>query len=166
MSISELLLPEFDEEMKKTRITLERVPTKPDFAPHPKSMPLGKLAPHVAQLAGFGLSILTTPRVDFSTGSYKALPLESAAQLVSALDEGAAKVRKALAETPDDAWRENWQLLLQGKPIFNGSRFLAYRQMFLNHIVHHRAQLGVYLRLNGQPVPATYGPSADDTLGF
>lgn len=166
MSVSELLLPEFDEEIRKTRVTLERVPAQPDFAPHPKSMPLGRLAPHVAQLAGFGLSVLTTPRLDFSAGSYKPLPFESAAQLVSVLDDGAAKVRKALSETPDDAWQQNWQLLLQGKPIFSGSRFLAYRQMFLNHIVHHRAQLGVYLRLNGQPVPATYGPSADDTLGF
>jgi uncharacterized damage-inducible protein DinB len=166
MSVSELLLPEFDEEMRKTRVTLERVPAQPDFAPHPKSMPLGRLAPHVAQLAGFGLSVLTTPRLDFSAGSYKPLPFESAAQLVSVLDDGVAKVRKALSETPDDAWQQNWQLLLQGKPIFSGSRFLAYRQMFLNHIVHHRAQLGVYLRLNGQPVPATYGPSADDTLGF
>ncbi len=166
MSVSELLLTEFDEEMKKTRTTLERVPAKPDFAPHPKSMPLGKLAPHVAELAGFGLSILTTPRVDFSTSSYRPLPFESAQQLVAVFDEGAAKVRKALQETKDDAWQQNWQLVLQGKPIFDGSRFLAYRQMFLNHLVHHRAQLGVYLRLNGQPVPATYGPSADDTLGF
>ena len=84
MSISELLLPEFDEEMKKTRRTLERVPAdKADFAPHTKSMPLGKLAPHVAQLAGFGLSVLTTPEVDFSKGSYKPLPFESAAQLAA-----------------------------------------------------------------------------------
>ncbi len=166
MPISDLLLPEFDEEMKKTRIALERVPAKPDFAPHPKSMPLGRLAPHIAQLAGFGLRILTTPRVDFSTESYKPLPFESAEQLVAVFDDGTAKVRKALEETPDDAWQQNWQLIIQGKPIFGGSRFLAYRQMFLNHLVHHRAQLGVYLRLNDRPVPATYGPSADDTLGF
>ena len=59
-----------------------------------------------------------------------------------------------------------WKLSFRGKPIFSGSRFLAYRQMFLNHLVHHRAQLGVYLRLNEKPVPATYGPSADDTMGF
>src|SRR5438876_11879622 len=167
MSISELLLPEFDEEMKKTRTTLERVPAdKPEFAPHPKSMPLGKLAPHVAQLAGFGLSILTTPGLDFSKGSYKPLPLESAAQLVQVFDEGSAKVRSALASIPDAAWTENWKLSSGDKSIFEGSRFLAYRQMFLNHIVHHRAQLGVYLRLTGVPVPATYGPSADDKLGF
>ena len=167
MPISEFLLPEFDSEMKKTRTTLERVPAdKKDFAPHPKSMPLGKLAPHVAQLAGFGLTILTTPELDFAKGSIKPLPFESPAQLVQALDEGAAKVRTALQSTPDEAWKENWKLSFQGKPIFEGSRFLAYRQMFLNHLVHHRAQLGVYLRLNEKPVPATYGPSADDTMGF
>jgi uncharacterized damage-inducible protein DinB len=129
-------------------------------------MPLGKLAAHVAQLAGFGLTILTTPEYDFAKGSIKPLPFESSAQLVQALDDGAAKVRAALQATPDEAWKENWKLSSQGKTIFEGQRFLAYRQMFLNHLVHHRAQLGVYLRLNDQPVPATYGPSADDRLGF
>ena len=167
MPISELVLPEFDEEMKKTRTTLERVPAdKPDFVPHPKSMPLGKLAPHVAQLAGFGLTILTAPGLDFAQGSYKPLPMESAAQLVRVFDEGAAKVRSALASLPDEAWKQKWQLSIGAKTIFEGNRFLAYRQMFLNHLVHHRAQLGVYLRLNGRPVPSIYGPSADETLGF
>ena len=167
MRISELLLPELDEEIKKTRTTLERVPSdKKDFAPHSKSMPLGKLAPHVAQLAGFGLTILTTPAFDFSTGSIAPLPFETSAQLVKALDEGAAKVRTALEATPDEAWKENWKLSFQGKTIFEGERFLAYRQMFLNHMVHHRAQLGVYLRLTDKLVPATYGPSADDKMGF
>jgi uncharacterized damage-inducible protein DinB len=167
MPISELLLLEFDEEIKKTRTALERVPVdKKDFAPHPKSMPLGKLAPHVAQLAGFGLTVLTTPELDFSKGSIQPVPFESSAQLVKAFDEGAAQARAALKNTPDEAWTENWKLSFQGKPIFKGPRFLAYRQMFLNHLVHHRAQLGVYLRLNEKPVPATYGPSADDTMGF
>ena len=166
MPINELLLAEFDEEAKKTRATLERVPAKPDFAPHAKSMPLGKLAPHVAQLGGFGVSVLTTPQLDFATGNYKPLPFESAEQLVRAFDEGCAGVRAALKNTPDSAWQQNWKLLINGKAIFDGTRFLAYRQMFLNHLVHHRAQLGVYLRLNEQPVPATYGPSADETLGF
>jgi uncharacterized damage-inducible protein DinB len=165
--ISDLLLLEFDAEMAKTRRTLERVPTtKGTFAPHAKSMPLQRLAPHVAQLTSFGHTVLTTPELDFSTGSFTPLPFESPAQLVRALDEGAAKVRTALKSTPDSAWTETWKLSFQGKPIFSGSRFLAYREMFLNHIVHHRAQLGVYLRLNDLPVPATYGPSADDTLGF
>jgi uncharacterized damage-inducible protein DinB len=167
MPINELLLLEFDEEMKKTRATLERVPAdKKDFAPHPKSMPLGKLAPHVAELAGFGVTVMTTPALDFSTGSRERLAFESNEQLVKAFDEGAAKARAALASLPDEAWTQNWKLSFGDKAIFNGSRFLAYRQMFLNHLVHHRAQLGVYLRLNEKPVPATYGPSADDRMGF
>jgi len=167
MPINELLLTEFDEEMKKTRTMLERVPEdKKDFAPHPKSMPLNKLAPHIAQLSGFGLTILTTPELDFSKSSFKPLPFESASQLVHAFDDGAAKARAALKSLPDEAWTQPWKLSFGGKPIFSGSRFLAYRQMFLNHLVHHRAQLGVYLRLNERPVPATYGPSADDTMGF
>ncbi|MGH9502289.1 MAG: DinB family protein [Terriglobales bacterium] len=167
MHISDLLLLEFDAETKATRTTLERVPEdNKDFTPHAKSMPLNKLAPHVAELAGFGLTILTTPELDFSKSTRKRVAFESASQLVRVFDEGAAQVRAALKNTPDEAWTENWKLSFQGKPIFEGSRFLAYRQMFLNHLVHHRAQLGVYLRLNNKPVPATYGPSADDTMGF
>ena len=167
MSISELLLPEFDAEMKTTRTTLERVPfDKTGFKPHAKSMPLEKLAPHVAELAGFGLTVLTTPELDFSAAPNRPRPPFESAGLLKAFDEGSAKVRAALKDLPDKAWTENWKLSFQGKPIFSGPRFLAYRQMFLNHLVHHRAQLGVYLRLNDKPLPATYGPSADDTMGF
>ena len=166
MTISDLLLTEFDEEAKKTRAVLGRVPAKPDYAPHTKSMKLGQLAPHVAQLAGFGLSVLTGPGLDFSQTSFTPLPFESGAQLVRAFDDNAVKVRQALATTPDRAWTDPWKLSFQGKSIFEGSRFLAYRQMFINHLVHHRAQLGVYLRLNDEPVPGTYGPSADDRQGF
>ena len=167
MPISELLLPEFDAEMKTTRTMLERVPEdKKEFAPHPKSMRLDQLAPHVAELAGFGVTVLTTPELDFATSTRTRVPFESAAQLVKVFDEGAAKVRAALKNTPDEAWTQNWKLSFGGKPIFAGPRFLAYRQMFLNHLVHHRAQLGVYLRLNDKPLPSTYGPSADDRMGF
>ena len=165
--INELLLSEFDAEAQKTRTMLERVPMKADYKPHAKSMPLGKLAPHVAELPGFGLTILTTPELDFGSGPPRQRPgFESPEQLVKAFDDGAAKVRSALKNTSEAAWNEPWKLSFGGKPIFSGSRFLAYRQMFLNHLVHHRAQLGVYLRLNDVPLPATYGPSADDTMGF
>jgi uncharacterized damage-inducible protein DinB len=167
MPISELLLPEFDAEMKTTRTTLERVPFhKTGFVPHKKSMPLEKLAPHVAELAGFGLTILTTPSLDFANQPQHARPPFDQAGLLKAFDEGVAKTRSVLKDLPDSAWKEDWKLSFQGKPIFSGQRFLAYRQMFLNHLVHHRAQLGVYLRLNDVPLPATYGPSADDTMGF
>jgi hypothetical protein len=167
MPISEFLVPEFDHEMKTTRITLERVPfDKKGFAPHPKSMPLDRLAPHVAELAGFGLVILTTPELDFSAGPSRPRPPFELEGLLKLFDENVAKVRTTLQNMNDDAWTQNWKLSFQGKQIFAGSRFMAYREMFMNHLVHHRAQLGVYLRLNGKPLPATYGPSADDTMGF
>jgi uncharacterized damage-inducible protein DinB len=167
MPMNELLLSEFDEEIKKTRATLERVSTDmKQFKPHEKSMPMEKLAPHVAELAGFGVSVLTTPELDFAKSNFTPLPFESTAQLLSAFDAGAAKAREALEKTGDEAFKQHWKLSFQGKPLFEGSRFLAYRQMFMNHLVHHRAQLGVYLRLNNKPLPATYGPSADDRLGF
>jgi uncharacterized damage-inducible protein DinB len=167
MPISDLLMPEFDEEMKKTRVTLERVPAdKKDFVPHAKSMPLGKLAPHVAGLNEFGLTILTTPEYNFAKGTRKPLVFETAADLVNALDEGAAKVRAAVQNTTDEVWQQEWKVSFEGKTLFKGSRFLAYREMYMNHLVHHRAQLGVYLRLNDVPVPATFGPSADERMGF
>jgi hypothetical protein len=167
MTISDFLLSEFDAEAKTTALTLERVPMKADFAPHAKSMPLGKLAPHVAELPGFGHTILTTPELDFSAGPPRTRPgFESPEQLVKDFEDRAAKLRTALKQTPDTAWNDPWKLSFQGKTIFSGSRFLAYREMFLNHLVHHRAQLGVYLRLNDKPLPASYGPSADDRMGF
>ena len=162
MKMSEALLVEFDQEVEKTKKTLERVPNDPSFKPHAKSMALGALAAHIAELAGFGESVVTMASLEFAGGTYKPLPFESAAQLVRVLDEGAAKVRKALAETPEASWDDTWKLIYEGNTIFEGSRFLAYREMFLNHLVHHRAQLGVYLRLKDIPVPGLYGPSADE----
>lgn len=167
MPISDLLVPEFDAEMKTTRIMLERVPyDKTGFTPHAKSMPLEKLAPHVGELPGFGLTILTTPELDFGTGPSRPRPTFEKESLLKFFDDVSSKTREALKNMPDSKWTENWKLSFQGKTIFAGSRFMAYRQMFLNHLVHHRAQLGVYLRLNDTPLPATYGPSADDRMGF
>jgi uncharacterized damage-inducible protein DinB len=162
MKISEALLAEFEQEIAKTKTTLERLPNDPTFKPHAKSMSLGALAAHIAELEGFGESVVTLPALEFSSSTYKPLPFESAAQLVNVLEDGAGKVRKALAALPDAAWDGTWKLIYEGNTIFEGSRFLAYREMFLNHLVHHRAQLGVYLRLKGVPVPGLYGPSADE----
>ena len=162
MKIGEALLAEFDQEIGKTKTSLERVPNDPGFKPHGKSMSLGALAAHIAELAGFGESVVTKPSLEFSSGSYKPLPFESAAQLVKVLEEGAGMVRQALASMPEAAWEDTWKLIYEGKTIFEGSRFLAYREMFLNHLIHHRAQLGVYLRLKDIAVPGIYGPSADE----
>lgn len=165
MTIAELFLQEFNEEVEKTRPTLERVPSdKKDFVPHVKSMPLGRLAALVAQLPEFGVIILTTPALDFASGSFTALQFELPAQLVKAFEQGAVRVREALKNMDESAWNQPWKLTMKETTFFAGSRFLAYRQMFLNHLVHHRAQLGVYLRMNGIPVPAIYGPSADEAV--
>jgi hypothetical protein len=165
MSLNDFLLSEFDAEMKRTRNTLERVPSgKQNFAPHPKSMPLGKLAPHVAQLPRFGETILTTSGIDISQRKPGQAPPETANQLVQALDDGAAVTRAALQKTTDQAWNEPWKLTMGETVLFEGPRFQAYRAMFLNHLIHHRAQLGVYLRLNEIAVPSIYGPSADEPV--
>jgi uncharacterized damage-inducible protein DinB len=163
MATADLLLQEFDEEARKTRTTLERVPEdKRNFVPHAKSMPLERLAALVAQLPEFGVIVMTTPAFDFGQGTFTPLKFESPNQLVGAFDEGATKLRTALQNTKESAWAEAWKLSMRGTVLFEGSRFMGYRAMFLNHLVHHRAQLGVYLRMNGQAVPAIYGPSADE----
>lgn len=167
MEIRDIVLPEFDVEMKNTRTMLERVPEgKPDYKPHGKSMPLGKLAAHVAQLPQFGATILVEPELDFSKSNLKPLVMQSRQQLLDAFEGIVEETRKAIAGASDEDWQQNWKLSFQGKTIAEGPRTLVYRTLFLNHLIHHRAQLGVYLRLNDVPLPATYGPSADDTMGF
>lgn len=162
MPINDLLVMELDREVPATRKALERVPVTPAFAPHPKSMSLGDLAPHVAQLPLFGMAVVTQPALDFADWKHPPVKLESGPQLAAAFDGFIAQLRAALGGVPDSAWTEPWKLTWKGQVLFEGPRFIAYRQMFLNHLVHHRAQLGTYLRLNGVPVPSTYGPTADE----
>jgi uncharacterized damage-inducible protein DinB len=167
MALIDLLIPELKNELKSTRITLERVPEgHSDFKCHEKSAPLDKLAGHLAQLTAFGSDILTTASFDFGVTKRDRLVFESHDQILAAFDTLAAKVEADLAATTDAAFEENWSLRYNDHPIFSGTRFAAYRGMFVNHLIHHRAQLGVYLRLLDIPVPAIYGPSADDRMGF
>ena len=124
--IRDLLIPEFEEEVKRTRATLQRVPAgHGDFVPHQRSTPLGRLAPHVAQLAGFGVAVLTTPALDFSQRTYTPLQFESAEQLVRVFDEGAAQVRAALAAMNDAAWTERWKLSFENRTLFEGNHRLS-----------------------------------------
>ncbi len=167
MKIRQMLLPEFEAEMKKTRAMLERVPEgKQEYKPHEKSMPLGKLAAHTARLPEFATYIFELPRLDFGELKMKPLIMESRQQLLKDFDALVDKARKAIASADDEHWQKQWELSFQGQTIVEEPRFLVYRSMFLNHMVHHRAQLGVYLRLNDIPLPPTYGPSADDRMGF
>jgi len=161
--MSQALLPEFDNEMKLTRKALERVPDdKFDWKPHAKSMALGRLAAHLAELPAFGTGIITTDGMNFDKGEYKALTAANRAEVLEAFDKNVAATREAIVGATDDQLRQPWHLIYQGKKMFEAPKIAALRGMALNHIIHHRGQLTVYLRLNDVAVPSIYGPSADE----
>jgi len=163
MTTAELLLQDFDMEMANTRRTLERIPEdKPDYKPHEKSMPMGKLARHVATLPKLGTFILTTPSLDLTTAKWPEMTFSTREKLLADFDALAAEAHAALAAASDADLAAPWKFSFGEKVISNGPRSLAFRHMFFNHLIHHRAQLGVYLRLNDVPVPGVYGPSADE----
>jgi uncharacterized damage-inducible protein DinB len=167
MTIAEILLQDFDHEMLGTRTTLERVPEQnPDFKCHEKSMPMGYLAVHVSTLPRFGITILTTDVLDMATQKWPPMVFESREKLLADLDTLAAEARGLLASATDEHLQKHWKLAWGDRTFADAPRSTLYRSMFFNHLIHHRAQLGVYLRLNNIPVPALYGPSADDKLGF
>jgi uncharacterized damage-inducible protein DinB len=165
MTTAEILLQDYDMEMGMTRRTLERVPEdNPDFKPHEKSMALGKLTMHVATMPFFGKVILTTPSLDMSNSniSWPDMTFRTRESTLAIFDAGAAEARSALAAASDADLAANWKFSFGDRVLSDGPRSLAYRHMFFNHLIHHRAQLGVYLRLNNIPVPGVYGPSADE----
>ena len=167
MTIAEVLLQDFDHEMKGVRTTLERVPEKnSEFKCHAKSMPMGHLAVHVATLPGFGYEVLTTDGMNLAGHKWPDMSFVSRQKLLADFDAASAQARAALARSSDADMQKVWTLAFGEKVIASGPRSAMYRGMFFNHLIHHRAQLGVYLQLNGQPVPALYGPSADETMGF
>lgn len=165
ISLKEVLLTQFDREMGTGRKLLERVPAeKLDWAPHAKSMPLIKLAYHLTQLPGMGADVVLKDELSF-TGSGPSRPeIKSAADLVAIFDEKAKATRDALAATTDEHLSGFWKLSYGDHKIFEGSRFMAFQTLLLNHFIHHRAQLGVYLRLNEVAIPGSYGPSADEKM--
>jgi uncharacterized damage-inducible protein DinB len=165
MSISQSLLPEFDQEAASTRRTLERVPgDKLDYQPHEKSMTMGRLAQHISEMPGWGATTLTSDEFDISPdgSAYQPPPVGSPAEILAAFDKGVNDLRAALAATSDEALMKPWSLKMGGKTMFTMPKVAVVRGMIMNHIIHHRAQLGVYLRMNNIPVPAIYGPSADE----
>jgi len=163
MRISESLLPEFDHEMATTRKTLERIPEdKLSWTPHQKSMSLGRLAGHVAELPNFATMTIKTESMDLASGGYQPLTATSQKQVLDAFDKAAAEARAAIAGASDGELMQSWTLLYGGKTIFAMPRVAALRAMMMSHMIHHRGQLSVYLRLNSVPVPSIYGPSADE----
>jgi uncharacterized damage-inducible protein DinB len=166
MGISAGFLPEFDSEMAAARRTLERIPEdKLTWKPHDKSMPLGRLAGHVAELVGLGSAVIKEDGIDFAvrraSGS-KPTVAESQKHVLELFDRNVANARMAIAGASDDHWAKPWKLSGGDKTFYDGPRMGAMRRMVMNHIIHHRAQLGVYLRLNDVAVPSVYGPSADE----
>ena len=166
MTISELILPEFDKEMASTRKILECVPDdKLDFKPHEKSMGLGRLASHVAEMAQWAEHTLTMDKLEI-TPDMKPFNAKSRAEILERFDEFVRSGREALVKASDNDFKRNWSLIWQGQPVMSGTKYEILRGMAMNHMVHHRAQLGVYLRLNNHPIPGMYGPSADEPKGF
>jgi len=161
---SQLLLPELEAELAITRRILTAVPDgHNDFKPHDKSMKFGRLAGHTAEMPLFTTFTLTQPSMDLAVpGTIKPHVLETSAQNLAAFDAMAADAIATLKTISDETFREPWSIVYGDYKIFSGDRYGAYREMGLNHLIHHRAQLGVYLRLLGVPVPKTYGPSADE----
>jgi|SRR5579871_388274 len=166
MKISELLLPEFDQEMATTRTTLERIPDdKFTWKPHAKSMTMISLGTHIANMTNWTVDTMTKDSFDFAPPGappYKEESAKSKKELLEKFDQGVAAARTAIAAGSDEAFQKPWSLLAGGNVLFTMPRYSCIRSFVLNHIIHHRAQLGVYLRLNDIPVPATYGPSADE----
>jgi uncharacterized damage-inducible protein DinB len=166
MTISELLLPEFDQEMAKTRTVLERCPeSKFGWRPHAKSFDMGALATHVATMVGWVADMINNDSYDIAPPGgepYKEEPAKTTKELLERFDKAAVEARTAMAAASDEQWMKSWSLLSGGQALFTAPGYSAVRAFILNHCIHHRAQLGVYLRLNDLPVPATYGPSADE----
>ncbi|HUI57517.1 MAG TPA: DinB family protein [Bryobacteraceae bacterium] len=167
MKISDALLPEFDQEMANTRKTLDRVPEdKFGWRPHPKSFTMISLATHIANMVGWTVDTIAKDSFDIAPPGappYKEELAGSRKELLDKFDKGVTAARAAIAGASDQHLMASWSLLSGGQPIFTMPRIACVRSMIMNHVIHHRAQLGVYLRLNDIPVPATYGPSADES---
>jgi len=162
MTFSQTLLPDWEEEMKNTRKILERVPDgKNEFRPHEKSMTLGRLATHIAELAGWAKNTLETEVFEIDA-NFKPHTANSRAEILELFDGNVAEARKRIAAASDADWLKTWTLKFGGQTIMSTPRFAVMRTVCVNHLIHHRAQLGVYLRLNDIEIPGMYGPSADE----
>ena len=161
--LSAAFLAELDNEAKVTRSVLERVPAdKFDWKPHDKSMTFGRLASHVAEMFGWTGSTLTSDSLDFATMEYTPFEPKSTEELLAFFDEHIAKAKATLGETSDETFMTNWTMRNGEQEYFTMPKVAVMRSFVMNHIIHHRGQLSVYLRLNDIPVPSIYGPSADE----
>jgi hypothetical protein len=169
MRISDLLLPELDSELKITRTVLERVPDdRGEWKPHAKAFPMAHLAQLVARLPGWTPMVLEQTELDIApvdgVRKYPGYSIEKTATLLAEFDRNAAMARECIARASDEDFQVPWTFKAAGKAVFTVPRYQALRSTVLNHLVHHRAQLGIYLRLTDQKVPQMYGPTADERM--
>lgn len=166
INYAETILPEFDREMANTRKVLERVPeTKLDWQAHPTSHTIGWNANHLAEILGWVEGWLTAPLWDFAPiggEPYQSPKLTSRQEILDLFDRNVAAARRAIAVVKDDQMTQSWSLLWAGTPLFTMPRTTVIRRFVLNHLIHHRAILCVYLHLNNIPVPGMYDPSGDE----
>lgn len=167
MAMSQALIGEFDHEMANTRKTLERVPdAKFDWKPHAKSFSMGGLAGHISFIPQWAKLTVELPEFDVNPpgGQPVQMPaLKTRAEILAYFDKGVVEARAAILAASDESMMKQWSLLSGGKTVFAMPRVAVLRSMIMNHLVHHRGQLTVYLRMNDVAVPALYGPSADET---
>jgi len=163
MKICDAILPEFDQEMANTRKTLERIPEdKLGWKPHEKSMTLGRLAGHIVELVGWANTTITTDSLNVTMDKYQPIVAGSQKQILELFDKSVTESRAAIEGASDEHMKQLWTLAFNGQTVFTMPRAAVLRMSCFNHIIHHRAQLGVYLRLNNIPLLALYGPSADE----
>ena len=163
MPLNQALLPEFDQEMANTRKSLERTPDgKFDWKPHPKSPALGWLANHVANIPGWAVITVERDSIDISKSDPSIVMGKTKAEVLDLFEKNVKEARAAIASATDEQLTQPWTLLAGEKKIFTLPKIAVLRSFVMNHLIHHRAQFGVYLRLNDVPVPAIYGPSADE----
>jgi uncharacterized damage-inducible protein DinB len=162
MAIKDALLADFDHEMGTTRKLLERLPDdKLSWKPHAKSMSLGGLATHVSTIPQWAGTILNEPFFDLANAPPNQAEKTSRAEILASFDETRKRTRDWMDKT-DAEYSSLWTLKRGGQPMFSVPRVSAFRSFVLHHVIHHRGQLSVYLRLNDVPIPAIYGPSADE----
>ena len=164
-SLAKLLYSDLDEELTTTRRMLERFPSgKDDWRPHGKSMALGRLASHIAELPQNATRVITEDEWDFSKTGHSANVYGTAAKLLEVFDARVRDLRSALTMFDSNAAAAMWTLRDGDHVIFSRAKGETVRHMMINHLVHHRAQLGVYYRMLGVPLPGSYGPSADERV--
>jgi uncharacterized damage-inducible protein DinB len=167
MGVKDLVLGDLATELDKTRVVLEAVPESHfDWRPHDKSWPIGGLANHISNLPMWATMVLTLPGLDLAAGPPRSEPPASLAAVLENFDRNRSGLEAAVASATDGSLAEEWTLRKGEHVIMKGPRAVVLRQAGLTHMAHHRGQLTIYLRLLDQPVPETYGPTADSAAPF